>query len=324
MKGSYEVVVRNARVQFKLRLTRNITIVRGNSATGKTTLIDMIADLEANGEASGVTVNSRKPCVTLSGALWKEKLAGVTDSFVFIDEGNEFIRSNDFARCIRESDNYYVLATRESLPALPYSVEEVYEFRNTTSRYRGARRFYTRTERMYGKVPAVVDPELVVVEDSNAGYEFYQALCDKSGIECISASGKSNMIDVLRKRSERRVLAIADGAAFGPEMEMVYTLAMVRGYGLFLPESFEWLILRSGLVKNNEVGRVLADPASYIESREYFSWERFFTDYLRKCTDGTYLSYEKSKLNTAYLQPNEMAAVSSTLGGTGLVDAGER
>ncbi len=40
MKGSYEVTVRNNRLQYKFTVQRNITILRGNSATGKTTLIE--------------------------------------------------------------------------------------------------------------------------------------------------------------------------------------------------------------------------------------------------------------------------------------------
>ena len=54
MKGSYEVVVRNSRVQFKLTVNRNLTILRGDSATGKTTLITMVADYEELGRESGV------------------------------------------------------------------------------------------------------------------------------------------------------------------------------------------------------------------------------------------------------------------------------
>ena len=43
MKGSYDVKVENRRLQYKFRINRNVTILRGDSATGKTTLIDMIA-----------------------------------------------------------------------------------------------------------------------------------------------------------------------------------------------------------------------------------------------------------------------------------------
>lgn len=50
MKGKYEVVVKSRRLQYKFTVFRNITILRGDSATGKTTLIDMIAAYQEMGK----------------------------------------------------------------------------------------------------------------------------------------------------------------------------------------------------------------------------------------------------------------------------------
>ena len=314
MRGVYDIRVENARVQFKLTLSRNLTIIRGDSATGKTTLIELVAEHEAEGDDSGVTISSPKPCVVLAGRSWKAVLSTISDSFVFIDEGNDFVKSNEFAQAVRESDNYYVIATREKLPNLPYSVEEIYRLVNTTSRYPGMRKVYSQTRRMYGDVLTMTDPHTVIVEDSNSGYEFFRALCAKSGIECVSARGKAHVYGELRQCRSDRIAVIADGAAFGPEMELVYELAVSRHAGLFLPESFEWLVLRSGLVKDGEVAQILADPASFIESRDYFSWERFFTALLVERTSGTYLRYSKRSLNPAYLGEKESAAIATLLG----------
>lgn len=44
MKGKYHIVVQNNRLRYELDVKRNITILRGNSATGKTTLINMIQE----------------------------------------------------------------------------------------------------------------------------------------------------------------------------------------------------------------------------------------------------------------------------------------
>lgn len=148
MRGAYDIRVSVARVQFKLTLTRNITVIKGKSATGKTTLIELVAEYESDGAASGVALSSPRPCVVLSGGDWREKLDRTRDSFVFIDEGSAFVRSVEFAAAAKASDNYYVIAVREALPNLPYSVEEVYELVNTTSRYPGVRKFYSQTRRM--------------------------------------------------------------------------------------------------------------------------------------------------------------------------------
>ena len=44
MKGIQHIEVSNRKVKFKLDLIRNITIIRGESGTGKTTLYNMISD----------------------------------------------------------------------------------------------------------------------------------------------------------------------------------------------------------------------------------------------------------------------------------------
>ena len=80
MKGIVNVRVSNARISFELRLERNITILSGDSATGKTTLVGMIRDYEEDGRSSGVTVQSPKPCRVLTNADWQYRLASITDS----------------------------------------------------------------------------------------------------------------------------------------------------------------------------------------------------------------------------------------------------
>ena len=101
-------------------------------------------------------------------------------------------------------------------------------------------------------------------------------------------------------------------------METVLELVRRKGAGLFLPESFEWLILQSGLVRDADIPRILADPAAYVESERYFSWERFFNALLTDGTVGTNLHYNKSRMNPAYLGERELGAVAGQLGQTGI------
>lgn len=63
-----------------------MTIIRGDSATGKTTLVDMIQEYVNNPTGSPVDLTCDKKCYVLEGALWKGQLAEITDSIVFIDE----------------------------------------------------------------------------------------------------------------------------------------------------------------------------------------------------------------------------------------------
>lgn len=46
MKGLHKVIVQNNRLHYEFEIKRNITIIQGNSATGKTTLINMLRQAE--------------------------------------------------------------------------------------------------------------------------------------------------------------------------------------------------------------------------------------------------------------------------------------
>ena len=54
MTGAYRVVVQNRKIKFDFEIRRNITILRGDSATGKTTLVEMILEYEELGPDSGI------------------------------------------------------------------------------------------------------------------------------------------------------------------------------------------------------------------------------------------------------------------------------
>ena len=49
MKGSIRVIVQNKRIKYDFAIRRNITIIKGDSATGKTSLIEMIRDYNLQG-----------------------------------------------------------------------------------------------------------------------------------------------------------------------------------------------------------------------------------------------------------------------------------
>jgi len=87
----------------------------GNSATGKTTLVDLVREYEQNGVDSGVNFSSKKRCKVLEGNEWREKLLSTRESIVFIDEGNKFVESVEFASLAKRSDNYLWASLKTSL-----------------------------------------------------------------------------------------------------------------------------------------------------------------------------------------------------------------
>ena len=302
MKGKYKVIVRNNKLHYEFEIKRNITIIQGDSATGKTTLINMLRQAENLGESSGVDVLSNVPCRILEGVSWKLILQNKAGTIFFIDEENAFINTEEFAAEVRGSDNYFVLITRENLYNLPYSVEEIYGL-YASGRYQNTKKIYQQMYRIYSDIQELpIKPELFIVEDSNSGYEFFKAVSDERNLECESAGGKSNIFSKIKNVKNREVCVIADGAAIGPEMNGLYEIShKKKNIHLYLPESFEWIVLKSGLIDDREIRKILETPELFIDSKKYFSWERFFTNLLIEKTKNSYLQYRKSAINKTYL-----------------------
>ena len=84
----------------------------------------------------------------------------------------------DFARTIKGTSNYYLLITRNYLPQLPYSVDEIYELsgRGKNKKFVKA---YSSVDWMYsrkGQKHAGFVPEVVITEDAKAWYDGYELI----------------------------------------------------------------------------------------------------------------------------------------------------
>lgn len=148
MKGKHKVIVQNNRLHYEFEIKRNITMIQGNSATGKTTLVDMVRQAYNLGSTSGIEMICDVPCRTLEGRDWKLILQGISGSILFIDEENAFMKTEEFAAAVKESDNYFVLITRENLYNLPYSVEEIYGL-HASGKYQNTKKIYQQMYRIY-------------------------------------------------------------------------------------------------------------------------------------------------------------------------------
>ena len=305
MRGSHEVsVTRKRGTNYRFTVRRNITIVRGDSGTGKTTLYEMIADHTRLGDQSGVSIQCDCPCVALTDSDWKSQLSGFENSIVFIDEGLKDLLTHDFAKAVEGSSNYFVIITRACLPALSYSVDEIYRIK-TSGKYHSLVPMYPNRGACRYSLSAAApkhDFDFLLTVDSQSGFQFFERRFADSDIQCEPAGSNASILNWLDEHPDDAVFVIADGAAFGAYIDRVLKLKELHRDSavICLPESFEWLLLESGAVKSAHIDQVLSNPGDYIESSEYVSWERFFTYLLKKETAGTPFAYSKSELADSY------------------------
>ncbi|MBP3232955.1 MAG: hypothetical protein J6M65_00825 [Eubacterium sp.] len=179
MVGKYDIEIYNKRVHYFLTIQRNITVLQGNSATGKTELIRLINEYNINGVSSGITVKCDAKCTVLNTEDWDVRLSVMSGNIIFIDETASFLKSKKFAEQIKGSDNYFVIVTRDDLSQLPYSVDEIYGLKNVsdTSKYKSFKKVYNEMYKLYNLHDShVINPSKVITEDSNSGYECFNII----------------------------------------------------------------------------------------------------------------------------------------------------
>lgn len=108
MTGKYQIVLYNNKIQYRLSVERNLTLLRGDSATGKSELIRLLTQYNGNPHSSGITLICDKECIVLNEGNWRLFLQTYHGRIFFIDEGNTFLRTQEFTDEVKCSDNYFV------------------------------------------------------------------------------------------------------------------------------------------------------------------------------------------------------------------------
>lgn len=308
MRGSYWFRAKSKKVLFEFSIRRNITIIKGDSATGKTTLLHILYEYLRSGKQSGYSVSTNVPYYVYMrdevGRDWKDTLFPLKNTVIFIEENNNFVFTKEFAVFVKESGNYFVIVTRAPLKMLPYSIHEIYEIitdRNRTD----IKEAYHKFKEIYSNYPVLENNKIqnVITEDSNSGYQFWMHMFKDSYVS--SSNGNGNLIKWVSAVESGDTLVIADGAAFGSLIESCMSFFLTqtnRRISLWLPESFEYLILKSGIIKSDKLTQILNDIPEYVECEMYESWEMFFTELLITLTADGVEKYSKNTLNAYYLQ----------------------
>ena len=124
MRGSYWFKAKSKKVLFEFSIRRNITVIKGDSATGKTTLLHILYEYLRIGKQSGYSVSTNTAYYVYIrdevGRDWKDALYPLKNTVIFIEENNDFIFTEEFASFVKKSGNYFVLVTRAPLKMLPY------------------------------------------------------------------------------------------------------------------------------------------------------------------------------------------------------------
>ena len=121
MKGKHHIIIESARLKYEFDIKRNITILQGDSATGKTTLMTLIEAYDRLGDASGVEVVCDRRCVAISNANWETVLGSASSCIVdgkrikdILDHTEDFVESSEFFSWERFFTHLLVQETKDT------------------------------------------------------------------------------------------------------------------------------------------------------------------------------------------------------------------
>ena len=119
--------VTSKRLIYKLDIKGKYSVIQGDSGNGKTNLCKLLWD-RAGGDKT-IKINCELPVITLGTPSTGEELSNVKDFVVVIDENCMVLQQPDVARILKESDNYFVIISRDTLDFLPLCVENIYDMK---------------------------------------------------------------------------------------------------------------------------------------------------------------------------------------------------
>lgn len=276
---------------YKLDLVRSVTVLQGDSGTGKSYMVNLVSQYTRDGKASGIRIECERKVVSALEIDDNETYFSKRQGYVVIlDEDVLLSDTRHLQEVARRNDCWLVFITRRSkLGFISTSVKSVLRL--------------VRNGKMFTTVPAYnfdmphrYDFGLVT-EDSSTGNEF---------INLVAPADKLGGKDKLSTRGNNLYYHtyFMDGAAFSAQMASYYEAYRDGRLDFILPECFEEVLLHSPIFSNNGyVKCVLDDPENNgANNVGMFTWETFYEEVIGKVLPTvTNEEYSKSVLSKCFI-----------------------
>lgn len=310
MTGEHRIIVEKRVVRYELVIRHKLNIIRGESGSGKSLLESMVYENNM-GVGSTKIRSDLKPRAVRFITDIKTGIKEGFNLFIFDETVFKKLTSGDsgetVAELVKDKPVYCIFITREcGKTCLPVDVEACYEIVEEKFTSRTIR----RNEQLYEwKNDTRVLPTKMFTEDSKVGYSFFKNTLPNTEVVKLGGTGEITKFGKYVKKYVGEgdiAYLVADGCAFGflmPYFMEERRVAEKYGYKirLFLPASFEYMLLSCGVVPNVSIDRLI-NAYSYSRIEKYMSLEKYYEDYLSEVTSGK-LSKNSKALENYILRP---------------------
>lgn len=307
MVGEHTLVVENRKVRYEITIKHKLNIIIGESGTGKTLMCKMLNEGVKLRGGTPIRVKSDLKVTTVESLEELKSVVFTGYQLVVIDEiyfknmvyGDS---GESIARLVKDKDVYCIFITREhGFTCLPVDVYACYRFSSSMK----SNKTFVCNEQLYDWSDIdTLRPSYVYTEDTGVGETFFSKTLPNALVRGVGGTGNfKKLLSTLKTSNSDSVFLVADGCAFGMLMPIYLELRKEVNYRLklFLPPSFEYLILASGIIPKVDMNRLI-NAYSYSRIEKYMSLEKYYEDYLSEVTNGK-LSKNSKALENYILRP---------------------
>lgn len=287
-KSIIDITVDFESYHFSCSFNRRINVIIGDSAAGKTFLVNLIET-----KSPDIKVNTTLPIIVVTNSTWKPILENQKKAILIFDD-LDCTESLEFVSLCKKylvtNDLYLIIINRSDLrnfkneerseihlsKRLAISVDSIFEFKNN-----GDTTYWLEP---YYKAESFDHYDKIVTEDSGNGFRFLTH--HFNNVE--TSAGKAGIISkVLEVNTENsHILVLADRAAFGchlfdfvRKLQLEHVTAVIPDFY----ESFEFMLLCSNMLKDHPiVVNEMSDLPNY--ANKFLSWENYFEDLVERAT----------------------------------------
>lgn len=331
MNGKYFIKIKDGKNLYQFNIKRKVTVLTGDSANRKTRLLNALQDSTISKVVLDENGNKLKSIYrVILDNNYEDLLDGMYENkLIFIDENLVYDNKSKFISFIEHSNNYFIIVTRDAtlidkryFERILFSIEELYRIDLVKGTVENKLTFKTCYNAISNNIIRV-NNLTILVEDKVSGYFFFKD--NLPGIKVLTSLGRESIHSILLGKTyayERthsmpntekgiqttindndNVIVIADGAALGSQIDLIYQ-AIEERHGmttLLAPESFEYLLLKVFDTPHRKIiDTMLSKPYNFIDTKNdgWCSWEVFFTNMLRYYTNSNNKEVDTSLFKT--------------------------
>ncbi len=157
--------VSSKRLKYDITFYGKYSIICGDSGTGKTNLCKLVRGVRLGDKLT--KIDSDLPLYAPDLGEDGDKLLTMKEHIVIIDESNILLKRPDIASLLQNSNNYFLIISRDNYDFLPVCVESIYEMKTESIRHWIEPLYSVSSDRKFDNI------KYIVTEDSVSGDKFF-------------------------------------------------------------------------------------------------------------------------------------------------------